>query len=135
MEPDSSLAPAKELATRATRRQTCRTELTSATTGGEGADHKGALLKPLDIASDLDDFTDEFVAHGRPRVESGLAAVVDMEIGAADPGQSDRDDRITGRLDTRVWQGFTPDLFKALKGEGKHGSGVSLWCGSGVCQR
>src|SRR5262249_3619993 len=65
-----------------------------AASDGEGDHDAVALAKLAHLRADLDDLAHEFVAEDIPLLHGRNVAVVEMQIGAADGGRRDPQDRI-----------------------------------------
>jgi hypothetical protein len=93
-------AIAEEAAMDAGGRQPFLAEHAGAVRISEGHDHDLATLDPLDVAADVLDDADRFVAHALPL--DVRAPVVGPQIAAADAGTGDADHRVGGFDDRGV---------------------------------
>src|SRR5205823_1643361 len=89
----------------------------------EGAEDTVALRDAGDRVANRLDRPDELVADR----EAGLdlhAAVVDVQVRAADPGRLDADDRVVGRGQLGVGALLDRDAARLLEGDGAHEGGT-----------
>ena len=87
-----------------------------------GHDDAVALLQLLDVLADLDDHAHRLVAEDVARLHRRHVAVVEVQVGAADAGGRDLDDRVARVLDLRVGDGVDADVALAVPAEGSHGA-------------
>ncbi len=120
METAAPLHPAEELALDAPRRELVGAEEAGSAAGGEGAHDEVAGADAGDVAAGLHDFTHEFVAHHRARVESGLAAVPDVEVRPADSGEPDADERVGGLAEHGIGHQLDPEVVGGVVGDCLH---------------
>src|SRR3954470_5230693 len=88
--------------------------------GEEGTEHAVAFGDARDCVTGCDHGADVLVPEG----EAGLdldSAVVEMEVGAADAGRLDPDDRLVGCRQLGIGLLVDPDLARGLKGHCAHG--------------
>ena len=72
-----------------------------------------------DVVAGGDDRADELVADREARLD-GDAAVVDVQVRAADAGRLDADDASSGSIELRLGLLLDPDLAGRLEGDGAH---------------
>ena len=80
--------------------------------GVEAAEHAVADGDPLDVVAGLEHRADELVADREARLDRH-PAVVDVEVGAADPARLDPDQRLVGGADLGIGLLLDPDLARA----------------------
>ena len=76
-------------------------EAAAAARGDAGDEHAVAGLERRDRVADLDDRADGLVAEDRAGLHLGHVALEDVQVGAADRGRVDADDRVRRLLDGR----------------------------------
>ena len=93
----------------------------AASAGGDARDeHAIAGHDGRHSRADLDDRADGLVAEDRSRLHLGHVALEDVQVGAADSGRVDPDDRV-GRLENfRVGNDFPCPLARSVVDEGFH---------------
>ena len=85
----------------------------------EGAEHAVGDGDPGDRVADRQHRPDVLVADRRPRLDRH-AAVVDVEVGAADAGRLDPDDRLVGVLEPWLGSLLDPHLARRLESHRPH---------------
>ena len=85
----------------------------------EAAEHPVADGDPLDVVAGRQHRADELVADREARLDRD-PAVVDVEVGAADPARLDPDQRLVGGADLGIGLLLDPDLAGRLEGDGAH---------------
>ncbi len=86
----------------------------------EGDDDAVALRQLRHLGADLHDLAHEFVADDVAVLHHRHEAVVDVEVGAADGGGGDLEDRIARMFDLRVVDGIDLHLRRAMVCNGAH---------------
>src|SRR5207249_1819345 len=110
LESVTPLHPAEELASGTSGRKLVGAEETGPAARGERAHHPVALAEACDVPAELHDLPDEFVAHDGAGIEAGLAAVPDVEVGAADGGEADQDDGVGGLAKDGIGHPLDPEV-------------------------
>ena len=87
--------------------------------GVEAAEHPVADGDPLDVVAGRQHRADELVADREARLDRD-PAVVDVEVGAADPARLDPDQGLVGGADLGIGLLLDPDLAGRLEGDGAH---------------
>ena len=98
---------------------------------GEGDDHALALLERR-LGADLDHLAHEFVADDVARAHGRDIAVVEVEVGAADRGRGDLEDRVARIDDLGIGDGVDADVVAALPGYGAHKGFLRFEVGRGI---
>jgi hypothetical protein len=121
VEPRAILDPPEQLTSHAAGGQPQPAEAAVATARGKGRHDTIPQPEPPERGPRLDDLAHELVAHDGALVEAGLPPMPDVEIGSADGGHPDADDRIGGREQDRIGDAVASQIVNAVKGEGVHG--------------
>ena len=112
------IVPCDELGVHALGLEAGLADLAGVVGDDERADDEVADLDGLDVGADLLDDADVLVAHRR--VVDGLDAAVGPQVGPADAGRGQPDDRV-GRLDDlRVFALLDPDVAGGVHDDSTH---------------
>ena len=87
--------------------------------GVKAAEHALADLGALELGADLKNGADELVPDREPLLDRD-AAVVDVQVRAADPARGDLHDHVVGMLQLRLGHVLDRDLSGRLERDGAH---------------